>query len=128
MRTGVSPSGVKEFGEAKAAPEKIGSARLHRGPRAFVTLVDSELAQLAGLPATRYTYGLDLARQDRGPAVTGGAVETRYFGYDGLGSVRHLTDTAGTITDTYSYDAFGLTEFEERMSLASQSHTLKSQV
>ena len=71
-------------------------------------LVDSEVAQLAGMPATRYTYGLDLVRQDRGPALTGGAVETRYFGYDGLGSVRHLTDTAGTTTDTYYYDAFGL--------------------
>jgi RHS repeat-associated protein len=30
-----------------------------------------------------------------------------YFVYDGHGSVRALTDTTGTVTDTYDYDAFG---------------------
>jgi RHS repeat-associated protein len=32
---------------------------------------------------------------------------TSFYGYDGHGSVRLLTDTAGVITDTYTYDAFG---------------------
>jgi YD repeat-containing protein len=35
------------------------------------------------------------------------AAKTYYFGYDGQGSVRYLTDTDGNITDTYDYDAFG---------------------
>ena len=30
-----------------------------------------------------------------------------YYGYDGHGSVRYLTDPNGAITDTYDYDAFG---------------------
>ena len=30
-----------------------------------------------------------------------------YYGHDGHGSVRWLTDSSGTITDTYDYDAFG---------------------
>jgi RHS repeat-associated protein len=30
-----------------------------------------------------------------------------FYGYDGHGSVRFLTDAAGTITDTWDYDAFG---------------------
>jgi RHS repeat-associated protein len=30
-----------------------------------------------------------------------------YYGMDGHGSVRYLTDTTGKITDTYDYDAFG---------------------
>ena len=30
-----------------------------------------------------------------------------YYGYDGHGSVRSLTDATGTITDAYDYDAFG---------------------
>jgi len=30
-----------------------------------------------------------------------------YYGMDGHGSVRYLTDAGGTITDTYDYDAFG---------------------
>jgi RHS repeat-associated protein len=32
---------------------------------------------------------------------------TSYYGYDGLGSVRTLTDASGTATDTYDYDAWG---------------------
>jgi RHS repeat-associated protein len=30
-----------------------------------------------------------------------------YYGMDGHGSVRYLTDASGAITDTYDYDAFG---------------------
>ncbi len=32
-----------------------------------------------------------------------------YYVYDGLGSVRALTNSTGTVTDTYAYDAFGNT-------------------
>jgi RHS repeat-associated protein len=35
------------------------------------------------------------------------AAKTYYFGYDGQGSVRYLTDSDGNVTDTYDYDAFG---------------------
>jgi RHS repeat-associated protein len=37
--------------------------------------------------------------------VTGNVVT--FYGYDGLGSVRFLTDASGAITNTYVYDAFG---------------------
>jgi RHS repeat-associated protein len=47
-----------------------------------------------------YIWGLDLLRSD----VSGGST---YYGHDGHGSVRFLTDTRGRITDTYDYDAFG---------------------
>jgi RHS repeat-associated protein len=30
-----------------------------------------------------------------------------FYGYDGSGSVRQLTDASGVVTDTYDYDAFG---------------------
>lgn len=33
---------------------------------------------------------------------------TRFYVYDGRGSVRLLTDATGAITDTYTYDAFGI--------------------
>jgi RHS repeat-associated protein len=33
---------------------------------------------------------------------------TRFYVPDGHGSVRLLTDTAGAVTDTYTYDAFGI--------------------
>ena len=30
-----------------------------------------------------------------------------FYGYDGHGNVRFLTNSTGTVTDTYQYDAFG---------------------
>ena len=30
-----------------------------------------------------------------------------FYGYDGHGSVRSLTNSSGAITDAYTYDAFG---------------------
>ncbi|MEW6306293.1 MAG: hypothetical protein AB1705_22730, partial [Verrucomicrobiota bacterium] len=47
-----------------------------------------------------YTVGLDLISQtlDSQPS---------WYGYDGHGSVRFLTDSNGTVTDTYDYDAYG---------------------
>jgi RHS repeat-associated protein len=49
-----------------------------------------------------YSYGLDLISQRQLSPVL-----TTFYGYDGLGSVRFLTDTNGNITDTYVYDAYG---------------------
>lgn len=48
-----------------------------------------------------YIYGDDLISLNRGTGKS-------YYHYDGLGSTRALTNNAGTITDTYTYDAFGL--------------------
>lgn len=48
-----------------------------------------------------YVYGLDLIAQHS-------ASSTNYFGYDGHGNVRYLTGNAGSVTDTYTYDAFGV--------------------
>jgi len=48
-----------------------------------------------------YDYGADRLRMDRGGAY--------YYVYDGLGSVRVLTNAGDTVTDTYAYDAFGNT-------------------
>lgn len=49
---------------------------------------------------TRYTYGDALLSQS-----TSGI--SQYYLYDGLGSVRGLTDHAGTLIDAYTYDAYG---------------------
>jgi RHS repeat-associated protein len=34
--------------------------------------------------------------------------QVSFYGYDGHGSVRYLTDASGAITDRYDYDAFGV--------------------
>ena len=39
--------------------------------------------------------------------VVSGTWTTSFYGYDGGGSVRQLTDSTGKVTDEYEYDAFG---------------------
>lgn len=47
-----------------------------------------------------YTYGLQRISQSQ-------ASGTSFYGYDGQGNVRLLTDATGAVTDRYDYDAFG---------------------
>ncbi|NWG12949.1 MAG: tandem-95 repeat protein [Acidobacteria bacterium] len=47
-----------------------------------------------------YLYGGDLVRQKRGTEIS-------YYHYDGQMSTRQLTDSSGSTTDSYVYDAFG---------------------
>ncbi|MGE4180758.1 MAG: PASTA domain-containing protein [Limisphaerales bacterium] len=54
-----------------------------------------------GALKVRYTHGLDLLTQDRGG-------EIRHFLADGQNSTRQLLDPAQAVTDTYTYDAFGV--------------------
>ena len=51
-----------------------------------------------------YTYGLQRISQDQ---VVNGAWSVSFYGYDGAGSVRQLTNSAGAVTDEYEYDAYG---------------------
>lgn len=54
----------------------------------------------AGTVQRVYTYGLNRISQSQ-------ASGTSFYGYDGHGNIRLLTDSTGTITDRYDYDAFG---------------------
>ncbi len=55
-----------------------------------------------------YTYGLERINQKHLARIgTTNVFVPNYYGYDGHGSVRFLTDATGAITDTYDYDAFG---------------------
>jgi RHS repeat-associated protein len=40
-------------------------------------------------------------------AVSGGSTTPHFTGYDGLGTVRLLTDGSGAVSDRYAYEAFG---------------------
>jgi RHS repeat-associated protein len=53
-----------------------------------------------------YTYGHDLVSQDQFDNLAGNW-RASFYGYDGRGTVRFLTDETGAVTDTYTYDAFG---------------------
>jgi len=62
----------------------------------------------SGVVTRTYTYGLQRISQNLSPALTGnGAWTPSFYGYDGFGSVRQLTNFAGAVTDEYEYDAFG---------------------
>jgi RHS repeat-associated protein len=57
-----------------------------------------------GAVKREYTYGLQRISQDQ---IVNNAWTPSFYGYDGMDSIRMLTSTNGTVTDTYSYDAFG---------------------
>jgi RHS repeat-associated protein/uncharacterized repeat protein (TIGR01451 family) len=71
-------------------------------PTGFAQVVD-ELQD--GVVVRQYTYGHDLISQNQ---IVGGERRVSFYGYDGHGSTRYLTDQAGAVTDTYTYDAFGV--------------------
>ncbi len=70
-------------------------------PTGYPQIVD-ELTN--GVVSRTYTYGLQRISQYQ---VVSSAWTPSFYGYDGGGNVRNLTNSAGTITDTYEYDAFG---------------------
>lgn len=51
-----------------------------------------------------YTYGHNLVSQNQ---LLNGSWTVSFYSHDGHGSVRMLTNAAGSVTDTYAYDAFG---------------------
>jgi RHS repeat-associated protein len=71
-----------------------------RNPTGYAQVLEEQTSAGAS-PNVTYVYGSDLIRQTRGGT-------SDYYGYDAQGSIRFLTSSAGTVTDTYTYDAFGL--------------------
>ena len=63
--------------------------------------VMEERSALTGDPTITYVYGLGLISQKRAGVI-------HFYGTDGLGSVRYLTDIDGAVTDAYTSDAFGI--------------------
>ena len=59
---------------------------------------------VAGAVSRQYTYGLQRISENQ---VISNTWTPSFYGYDGLGTVRQLTNSAGAITDSYDYDAFG---------------------
>ena len=57
-----------------------------------------------GVVTRTYTYGLQRISQDQ---VIENLWTPSFYGYDGGGNVRQLTNSLGTVTDKYEYDAFG---------------------
>jgi RHS repeat-associated protein len=71
-------------------------------PTGYSQVVD-EL--VSGAVTRTYTYGLQRISENQ---LIGGLWKPSFYGYDGHGNVRFLANTAGTLTDTYQFDAFGM--------------------
>ena len=57
-----------------------------------------------GIVQRTYTYGLQRISENQ---QINGTWTPSFYGYDGFGSVRQLTDVNAVVTDNYNYDAFG---------------------
>ncbi len=72
-----------------------------RNPTGYAQVLEEIVG---GAVQRTYTYGHDLISQNQ---LIGSVWTVSFYGYDGHGSVRFLTNASGTITDKYDYDAFG---------------------
>ena len=59
---------------------------------------------VSGAVTREYTYGLQRISQDQ---IISSTWAPSFYGYDGGGNVTALTNSAGSITDTNEYEAFG---------------------
>jgi RHS repeat-associated protein len=71
-------------------------------PTGYAQVVD-ELQ--SGSVTRHYTWGLELIAESQ---IINQQWTTSFYGFDGHGSVRTLTNASGVVTDTYDYDAFGV--------------------
>jgi len=72
-----------------------------QNPTGYAQVVD----ELQGGAVTRsYSYGMERISESQ---TLNSTWAPSFYGYDGHGSVRQLTNSAGSVTDTYDYDAFG---------------------
>jgi YD repeat-containing protein len=56
----------------------------------------------SGVVTRTYTYGLQRISENLNPAFTGNSTWTpSFYGYDGGGNVRQLTNASGSVTDSY---------------------------
>jgi len=82
-----------------------------RNPTGYAQVLE-ELASFNGsqpAPFRTYSYGHDLVSQNQilDDGQGGFVWAATFYGYDGHGNVRYLSDSIGNLTDTYDYDAFG---------------------
>jgi len=71
-------------------------------PTGYSQVVDEVVS---GAVTKTYTYGLRLISENQ---VSGSTWTPTFYGYDGHGNVRFLTNTAAAVVNTYTLDAYGV--------------------
>ncbi len=93
-------------GDGNRVSETVGGVTTNylvdtQNPTGYAQVVD-ELQ--TGAVTRSYSYGSERISETQ---TLNSALATSFYGYDGHGSVRQLTDSTGAVTDSYDYDAFG---------------------
>jgi RHS repeat-associated protein len=73
-----------------------------RNPTGLTQVLDEIVS---GSVTRTYAYGLQRISENQ---LVNGTWTPSFYGYDGHGNVRFLTNSVGTITDGYDFDAFGM--------------------
>ncbi|MBI3887063.1 MAG: RHS repeat-associated core domain-containing protein [Opitutae bacterium] len=94
------------FNTSSVPVSAIGYLVDSNNPTGYAQVVEEYQNSASGTTATVYTYGSDLISQ--AVSLNSQLSTLSYFAYDGLGSVRALTNASGAVTDTWDYDAFGV--------------------
>jgi RHS repeat-associated protein len=98
--------GIVYDGDGNRVSETAGSAATKfliddKNPTGLPQVLD----EIVNGSVTRtYAYGLQRISENQ---LIGGTWTPSFYGYDGHGNARFLTNAAGAVTDTYQYDAFG---------------------
>jgi RHS repeat-associated protein len=100
-------SGVAYDGDGNRVSETIGGTTTKYlvdalNPTGLPQVLDEIIS---GSVTRTYAYGLQRISENQ---LVGSTWTPSFYGYDGHGNVRFLTNSAGAITDTYTYDAFGM--------------------
>ena len=94
-------------GDGNRVSETLGSTTTKflvddHNPTGYSQVMD----EIVGGAVTRtYAYGLQRISENQ---LVGSTWTPSFYGYDGHGNARFLANTAGAITDTYQFDAFGM--------------------
>jgi hypothetical protein len=94
-------------GDGNRVSETVGSTTTeylidNLNPTGYAQIMD-EL--VSGSVTRTYTYGLQRISENQ---LVGSTWTPSFYGYDGHGNVRFLTNTSGAVGDTHQFDAFGM--------------------
>jgi RHS repeat-associated protein len=93
-------------GDGNRVRETVGSTTINYliddlNPTGYSQVLDE---RVSGSVTRTYAYGLQRISENQ---LVGSTWTPSFYGYDGHGNVRFLANTAGTLTDSYTFDAFG---------------------